>query len=169
MSSHNNIHMRSVPYQSHMHIDTSSIKIIQLYVMHAYAQAYAHHHVPFSLWGQLCSRRLAISTGSRHPVSRYAWANSAVGALPSLLGAITLFLVMQEANSAVRGLPSLPGVVTPFLVMQEANSAVGGLPSLPGAVIPFLLHCSCYDHAHDNKTLNSYYHISYPEHHIILP
>jgi hypothetical protein len=29
MSSHNNIHMRSVPYQSHMHIDTSSIKIIQ--------------------------------------------------------------------------------------------------------------------------------------------
>jgi hypothetical protein len=41
-----------------------------------------------------------------------------------------------EANSAVGGLPSLPGAVTLFLVMQEANSAVGGLPSLLGAVTP---------------------------------
>jgi hypothetical protein len=48
MSSHNNIHMRSVSYQSHMHIDTSNIKIIQSYAMHAHAQAYAHL-VPFSL------------------------------------------------------------------------------------------------------------------------
>jgi hypothetical protein len=48
MSSHNNIHMRFVPYQSHMHIDTSSITIIQSYAMHAHTQAYAHL-VPFSL------------------------------------------------------------------------------------------------------------------------
>jgi hypothetical protein len=73
-----------------MHIDTSSIKIIQSYAMHAHAQAYAHLVCHFHC----------------------------------------------EANSAVGGLPSLPGAVTPFLVMQEANSAVGGLPTTTGSRHP---------------------------------
>jgi hypothetical protein len=52
MSSHNGIHMCSVPYQSHMHTETSSVRsyktiiiiIIQSYAMHAHD--YAHSWYP---------------------------------------------------------------------------------------------------------------------------
>jgi hypothetical protein len=147
MRSHNNIHMCPVPYQSHIHTDTSNIKIIQNYSSSSYNHMLCYacscsfssfraiFIVRLTLWYETCHHY-------REPSPHFSFtykANPAVGYLSSLLGAITPFLVMDEASLAVGNLSLLTRVITLFLFMQEASPAVGYLKILPGAVTPFLV------------------------------
>jgi hypothetical protein len=157
MTSHCSIHMCSIPCQSHMHTNMSSIKIIQNQLSSPY------NHMPYMLMlvilchfhceaSSAVVRPHSITIDSHHPVSVIHEANTTVGR-PRLIttGVVTLFDIIREANSTVVRPNSITTrVKSRFRYAWASSTVVRSYSITTGSRTLFMFHCSCHAHDHVN-------------------